>query len=88
MKDIIKLNSKYGESNTLKLLKKLDGESKTYLLKSSNTYYKSGFNEHKRKYLEPSGGPVIVEGEELEEAEATVKSIDHIVGKGYCITFE
>lgn len=31
---------------------------------------------------------MIVEGEYLEEAEAVVKSIDHVMGVGYAITFE
>lgn len=31
---------------------------------------------------------MIVEGERLEEADAVVKSIVHIMGKGYSVTFE
>lgn len=89
MKETIELNSRYGEKNILKLLKKPnDEESKTYLLKTSNTYLRSGFTENKKRFIDPSGGPMIVVGEELEEAKAIVKSIDHIMGKGYSITFE
>ena len=38
--------------------------------------------------LTPSGGPMIVVGGYLEEAEAVVKSIDFTVGYGYTVTFE
>lgn len=38
--------------------------------------------------IDPSGGPMIVEGSLLEEANAVVKSIDFIVGYGYTVTFE
>lgn len=88
MKELIKLNSRYGENNTLKLLKKPNGEeSKTYLLKTSDQMIRSGMTGG-RKFIDPSGGPMIVEGERLEEADAVVKSIVHIMGKGYSVTFE
>lgn len=88
MKELIKLNSRYGENNTLKLLKKPNGEeSKTYILKLSNQTLRTGLIGGK-KFIDPSGGPMITEGERLEEADAVVKSIDHIMGKGYSITFE
>lgn len=41
-----------------------------------------------RKFIDLSGGPMIVVGAYLEEAEAVVKSIDFTVGYGYTITFE
>lgn len=88
MKDIIKLNSKYGENNYLKRMSKPDkSESKTYVLKVSDTYLRSGIVEG-HKFLEPTGGPMIVEGSKLEEADAVVKSIDHVIGYGYTITFK
>ena len=88
MKELIKLNSRYGENNTLKLLKKPNGEeSKTYLLKTSDQMIRSGMIGGK-KFIDPSGGPMIVEGERLEEADAVVKSIDFIEGYGWTITFE
>lgn len=40
------------------------------------------------KFIDPSGGPMIVVGYELEEAKAVVKSIDFVEGYGYTITFE
>lgn len=40
------------------------------------------------KFIDPSGGPMIVVGYELEEAKTVVKSIDFVKGYGYTITFE
>lgn len=89
MKDLIKLRSRDCEENYLKWLKKSDGsESKTYVLKVSTPYLRNGEVEGGRKFIDPSGGPMIVVGDYLEEAEAVVKSIDFTVGYGYTITFE
>lgn len=89
MKDLIKLKSRGYEENYLKKLKKPDGtESKTYVLKVSTPYLRGGEVEGGRKFIDPSGGPMIVAGSYLEEAEAVVKSIDYTVGYGYTITFE
>ena len=89
MKDLIKLKSRGYEENYLKKLKKPDGsESKTYVLKVSTPYLRCGEVEGGRKFIDLSGGPMIVVGACLEEAEAVVKSIDFTVGYGYTITFE
>lgn len=89
MKDLIKLKSRGCEENYLKKLKKPDGsESKTYVLKVSTPYLRCVELEGGRKFIDPSGGPMIVVGSYLEEAEAVVKSIDSTVGYGYTITFE
>lgn len=89
MEDIIKLNSRYGAENYLKKLPKPDGsESKTYVLKIDTPTLRTGKVEGGNKFVDPSGGPMIVEGYELEEAKAVVKSIDFIEGYGYTITFE
>ena len=87
MKDIIELESRGYEKNHLKKLKKPDNtESKTYVLKVSNPYLRTGVIDGK-KFIDPSGGPMIVVGETLKEAEAVVKSIDYTIGYGYTITF-
>lgn len=89
MKDLIELKSRYEEHNYLRKLAKPDGsESRTYMLKTSTYTMRSGMTDKKKKFIDPSGGPMIVEGEYLEEAEAVVKSIDHVMGQGYAITFE
>ena len=88
MDKIIKLRSRYGMNNYLKMLKKPDGsETKTYKLETDSCLrvgeVKGGF-----KFIDPSGGPMIVVGHELEEAKAVVKSIDFVEGYGWTITFE
>lgn len=89
MKDLIKLKSRGYEENYLKRLKRSDNsESKTYVLKVSTPYLRCGEVEGGRKFVDPSGGPMIVVGGYLEEAEAVVKSIDFTVGYGYTVTFE
>lgn len=89
MKNLIKLKSRGYEENYLKKLNKLDSsESKTYVLKVSTPYLRGGELEGGKKFIDPSGGPMIVVGSYLEEAEAVVKSIDFTMGYGYTITFE
>ena len=89
MEDIIKLCSRGGANNYLKKMKRLNGEeSKTYVIKTDMPTLRSGYVEDKRKFIDPSGGPMIVEGSLLEEANAVVKSINFVVGYGHIITFE
>ena len=89
MEKTIKLNSRGGEKNYLKLMTKPDGsESKTYVLKTTSPYLRTGLVENNKKFIDPSGGPMIVEGYLLEEANAVVKYINHVMGYGYTITFE
>ena len=89
MEDIIKLKSRDSTKNYLKKLPKPDGsESKTYVLKTSSSYLRGGEIKEGNKFIDPSGGPMIVEGYKLEEANAIVKSIDFVEGYGWTITFE
>ena len=89
MEDIIKLHSRGDINNYLKKMKRLNGEeSKTYVIKTDMPTFRVGYIEDKRKFIDLSGGPMIVEGSLLEEANAVVKSIDFVVGYGHIITFE
>ena len=89
MEDIIKLHSRGGVNNYLKKMKKPNGEeSKTYVIKTDMPTLRMGYVEGNKKFIDPSGGPMIVEGYTLEEAGAIVKSIDSVVGYGHTITFE
>ena len=89
MEDIIKLRSRYGAVNYLKKMPKLDGsESKTYVLKTDMPTLRVGEVQGGNKFIDPSGGPMIVVGYKLEEAKAVVKSIDFVKDYGYTITFE
>ena len=89
MEDFIKLRSRYRTVNYLKKIPKLDGsDSKTYVLKTDTPTLRAGEVQGGNKFIDPSGGPMIVVGYELEEAKAVVKSIDFIEGYGWTITFE
>lgn len=89
MEDIIKLRSRYGAVNYLKKMPKPDGsESKTYVLKIDMPTLRVGEVQGGNKFIDPSGGPMIVVGYELEEANAVAKSIDFVAGYGHTITFE
>lgn len=89
MEDIIKLRSRYGAVNYLKKMPKPDGsESKTYVLKTDMPTLRVGEVQGGNRFIDPTGGPMIVEGSRLEEADAIVKSIDFVMGYGYTITFE
>ena len=89
MKDLIKLKSRGYEKNYLKKLKRSDdSESNTYVLKTDIPTLRVGEVQGGNKFIDPSGGPMIVVGYELEEAKAVVKSIDFVEGYGWTITFE
>lgn len=89
MEDIIKLHSRGGVNNYLKKMKKPNGEeSKTYVIKTDMPTLRMGYVEENKKFIDPSGGPMIVESYTLEEAGAVVKSIDFVVGYGHIVTFE
>lgn len=88
MKDLIKLKSRDGAENYLKKLIKKDGsESFTYVLKTDVPYLRVGEVDNGRKFIDPSGGPMIIVGDYLEEANAVVESIDFVEGYGWIITF-
>ena len=88
MKDIILLKSRGGIKNYLKKLSKPDGvDSKTFILKLEVPFMRMLELPGNKKAIDPKGGPIIAEGEYLEEADAVVESINHAMGKGYIITF-
>ena len=89
MEDIIKLRSRYEAINYLKKMPKPDGtDSKTYVLKTDIPTLRVGEVQGGNKFIDPSGGPIIIVGYKLEEADAVVKSIDFTEGYGWTITFE
>lgn len=87
MDKVIKLRSR--GRNYLQLMSAADGsESKTYMLKADSPIIRTGYIDDNKFFIDPSGGPMLIAGEYLPEAEAVIKSIDHISGLGYAITFE
>lgn len=89
MKDLIKLGSRGGAENYLKkLIKKNGSEPLTYVLKTGTPYLRVGEIANGRKFIDPSGGPMIVIGDYLEEVNAVVESIDFAEGYSWIITFK
>ena len=88
MKDLIKLNSRDKSENYLKkLIKKDNSESLTYILKTDSSYIRTGKLNNGSEFIDPSGGPMIIAGDYLEEANAVVESIDFVEGYGWTIIF-
>ena len=85
MKNIIILRSRDGTKN---YLEKLPEEEKTYLLKSELDTVRVSQDKEGYVFVDPSGGPFIAKGAYLEEADAVVKSIDHLQWQDFTITFE
>lgn len=69
MKDEIKLKSRYGVRNSLLKIK-----DKTYKLITPHSY-RIGYIAENKKFIDPSGGPMMIEGEYLEEAKAVIDTI-------------
>lgn len=88
MEDIIKLQSR-GCKNYLKKLKPLNEESNSnvYVIKSESSIMRVGNLEDGSMYIDPSGGPMIIENYKLKEANAVVKKILFKENVGYIIIF-
>lgn len=82
--------SSYCANNSLELLARKDGsESKTYIVKTSCNIVRTGKTNDGDSFLDLSGGPMIVVGKPLEDADnAIVKSIDRSEGFGFTVTFK
>lgn len=50
--------------------------------------YRCGKVSADKKFVDPSGGPMIIEGEFLDEVGKTVKRIDFVQGEGTFLEFE
>ena len=85
MKDIIKLKSRYNENNRL-----VKFTNPVYILKTDVPSVRVGYDSKNNQcqYIDPSGGPMIIVGEYLEEAEAVVDKIVPIPGYGYAVIFK
>ena len=89
MDDIIKLRSRYKAKNYLERVNtESNKDSKTYVLRTDTTMVRVGYNNDGAYFIDPSGGPMIIVGSVLEEANAIVSSISFIKGLGYIITFK
>lgn len=71
MKDIIKLNSRGYNGNSLE--KVVDRKYKL----TSELCYRAGKTNGGLNFIDPAGGPMMVEGEYLEEAQAFIDTIEN-----------
>lgn len=70
MEDIIKLNSRDGTDN--RLVKIEEGKYKLI----TPYCYRSGLVDNNKAFIDPSGGPMLVEGNYVHEANAIIESIE------------
>lgn len=89
MKEKYQLSSRNAK-NFLELLPRKDGqESKTYKVKTSSDIVRTGKTNEGDSFLDLSGGPMIVVGKPLKDADnAIVRSIDWSEGFGFTVTFK
>lgn len=89
MKEVYKLSSRDGTKNSLKMLFRKDGkESKTFIIKTSALTLRTGKLNEGNPFIDLSGGPMIVVGKPLKDADdAVVRSIDFTETLGYTVTF-
>lgn len=89
MKEVYHLKTRDGTRNTLKKLFRKDGqESKTFVIKTSASTLREGKLTDGCKFIDLSGGSMIVENRPLEDADnAVVRSIDLTPQLGYTVTF-
>ena len=89
MKEKYELSSRDAK-NSLELLPRKDGqESKTYIVKTSSSIVRTGKTNEGDSFLDLSGGPMIVVGKPLKDADnAIVRSIDRSDGFGFTVTFQ
>lgn len=84
---IIKLKSRDGTDNILKLLP--DEGGKTYLFQTNMPSLRVCEPEKgKIEWIDPAGGPMICVGKVLDEVGLVVESIEFIEGQGWTITFK
>lgn len=81
--DTVVLNSRYNTKSNL-LIKVSENRYKL----ETKLSYRCGKVSADKKFVDPSGGPMIVEGEYLYEIGKTVKRIDFVQGEGTFIEFE
>ena len=86
MKDnIIKLCSRYNENN---YLEPFDSNNNDYILRTEHDNIRMGYTKDNNLYIDPAGGPMIIENNKLLEVNRVVKSITHRKGVGFIITFK
>lgn len=86
MEDTIKLLSRGGAKNYLHTVKNKSG--KTYTVKFDPPIFRMGYTNEGKKFIDPSGGPMIIEGESLKEANSIIDSIEFATEHGCIVIFK
>lgn len=81
--DRVVLNSRYNTRSNV-LVKVSENRYKL----ETQLSYRCGKVSADKKFVDPSGGPMIIEGEFLDEVGKTVKRIDFVQGEGTFLEFE
>lgn len=81
--DRVVLNSRYNTRSNV-LVKVSENRYKL----ETQLSYRCGKVSANKKFVDPSGGPMIIEGEFLDEVGKTVKRIDFVQGEGTFLEFE
>ena len=81
--DRVVLNSRYNTRSNV-LVKVSENRYKL----ETQLSYRCGKLSADKKFVDPSGGPMIIEGEFLDEVGKTVKRIDFVQGEGTFLEFE
>lgn len=81
--DRVVLNSRYNTRSNV-LVKVSENRYKL----ETQLSYRCGRVSANKKFVDPSGGPMIIEGEFLDEVGKTVKRIDFVQGEGTFLEFE
>lgn len=81
--DRVVLNSRYNTRSNV-LVKVSENRYKL----ETQLSYRCGKVSADKKFVDPSGGPMIIEGEFLDEVGKTVRRIDFVQGEGTFLEFE
>ena len=73
MRKIIKLQTHDGSNNYLEQIK-----GHKYKLVTELDFLRGGWIDRNRKFIDPSGGPMLIEGDKIDGTNFTIKSIDGV----------
>ena len=87
MNNIIKLNTHDGSNN---YLIGISETSNDYILKTACNSIRCMYLEDGRYAIDPSGGPMLIEGDQLPavSTKARITKISSVVGQGFIISLE
>lgn len=81
MSKVIKLKTRYGVDNHLEQY-----QGNTYILRTESPYIRAGSTNDGKEFVDPSGGPMLVVGDMVDNRK--IASIGFLKDVGTLITFE